>query len=164
MAWKVCSHPVFPSLRARLIARKIKECPTCRIRLYVCEIEEVQAALKHRSGIFESRAAACPAEGSYDRNERNIHKALMKRWSLAKIGLYKDLLLFETLGIEGAEKTCWSLQLDKATELWEEVKDECCSVPGYRTTQEVVVHVNSESESKTSQAAYYSLNAGIITK
>jgi hypothetical protein len=160
MARKNCNHPVFPSLRARLVANNIHECPTCRVRLHVCEIEEVQAALKRRSGVFESRTKAREAEEKKNNSERLIHSALVKRWRLAKIGIYNDLSLFEELRVEGATWASWILQLDKAFELWEEVKDDCCSVPGYMYLQEAVQHVESDEEDKEVQSVDYSQKQG----
>lgn len=58
----------------------------------------------------------------------------MKRWRTAKINVYRDLCLLETLRVEGAKKTRWELQLSKAFELWEEVAIECGRIPGYKYT------------------------------
>ena len=161
MTRKNCNHPVFPSLRARLVANNIHECPTCRIRLHVCEIEEVQAVLERRSGIFESRNKAREAEEKKDNSKRLIHSALVKRWELAEIDLYRDLCLLEELRDEGANKTSRDCQLDNAFELWEKVKDDCCSVPGYMHSQEAVEHVESEGEHKNMQSVDYSQKQGM---
>lgn len=142
-------------MRARLVANNIRECPTCRIRLYVCEIEEVPTALKRRGGIFESRAKARMGEEKKDNSERLIHSALVKRWRLAKIDLYEDLCLFEELCNEGANKTSWGSQLEKAFELWEEVKDNCCSIPGSTCSQEAVKHVEIEDDYGNMQSDDY---------
>lgn len=155
MARKICNHPVFPSLRVRLVANNIHECPACRVRLYVCEIEEVQAALERRSGIFESRTKAREAEEKKDNSERLIHNALVKRWRHAKIGLYKDLCLFEELRDEGVNRTSRNLQLEKAFELWEEVRDDCCNIPGYMHSQEVVGDGESEEGHEHVQSVDY---------
>jgi hypothetical protein len=161
MARKNCNHPVFPSLRTRLVANNIHECPACRIRLYVYEIEEVQAALKRRSGIFESRSRARDAEERKDKSERLVHSALLKRWRLAKIDLYNDLSLFENLRVEVASRANWALQLDKAFELWEDVKDDCCSVPGYLYTREAVDDGESVEGPATVQSVGYNQKQGM---
>ncbi|KAF3038198.1 hypothetical protein E8E11_001766 [Didymella keratinophila] len=142
MARKNCNHPVFSSLRARLVANNIHECPSCRIRLHVCEIEEVQAALGRRNGIFESRNKAREAEERKDNSERLAYSAL-------------DLCLFEELQVEGTTRASWTLQLDKAFELWEEVKDDCCSLPGHIHLQEAVEDVESDEEDDYLQSVDY---------
>jgi hypothetical protein len=163
MARKTCNHLFFPSLRAKLATKNFYECPRCCIRLHICEIEEVRAALVHRGGIFESRTKAREAEERFDNSERLAHGALVKRWRLAKIGLYNDLCVFEELRVEGDSRMRWSLELDKAFELWEEVKYDCCSVPGYVHTQEVAEDVESENESEKVQPVDHSPKQGMFS-
>lgn len=164
MARKICNHPVFPSLRAKLVARNIHECPTCRVRLHIREIEETQAALERRGGIFASRAAAIAAEEPKDEGEKVVHELLVRRWRGAKMGLYKDLCLFEELRIEGVSKTRWGLQLDKAFGLWEEVKDECCRIPGYKYTEEAVDDAEDGEGSTLLRDVEYTLKQGMLSR
>lgn len=70
------------------------------------------------------------------------HKTLVRRWRLAKIDLYRDLSLLESLRTEDAEKPHWERQLDKAFEFWEQMELECSRMPGYRYSQEEDCPVN----------------------
>ncbi|KAF2623048.1 hypothetical protein BU25DRAFT_462435 [Macroventuria anomochaeta] len=153
MARKVCNHPVFPSLRAKLTALKITVCPTCLIRLHIFDIAETQAGLERRGGVFSSRATAVAEEGRGRKQERIAHRALLRRWRLAKIDLYRDLCLLETLRAEGAGKTRWEIQLAKAFELWKEVELECSRIPGYRYAEENHEDIANEDESVIEQDA-----------
>ncbi|KZM20262.1 uncharacterized protein EKO05_0003653 [Ascochyta rabiei] len=135
MARKICNHPVFPSLRAKLTALKITVCPTCLIRSHIFEIAETQAALERRGGIFLSRATA--EHETVGRGlEMVCHKALVRRWRLEKIDLYRDLCHLEALRTEGAGKTRWELQLVKAFDLWRDVEVECSRMPGYKYSKD----------------------------
>ena len=120
----------------------------------------MQAILERRSGIFESRIKAREAEEKKDNSERLIHSALVKRWRVAKIVLYNDLSLFEELRVEGATRPSWMLQLDKAVEIWEEVKGDCCNVPGYIHSREAVQHVESDDYDEEMQSVDYSQKQG----
>lgn len=130
MARKICNHPVFHTLRAKLTALKIAVCPTCLLRLHIFEIAETQAGLERRGGIFASRAAADDALASS--SEIVCHRVLVRRWRLAKIDLHRDLCQLEALRDETAGTTPWKLQLAKAFELWKEVENECSRMPGYK--------------------------------
>ncbi|KAJ4316213.1 hypothetical protein N0V94_005561 [Neodidymelliopsis sp. IMI 364377] len=154
MTQKTCKHPVFPTLRKNLVALDIKSCPSCLIRHYIYDITELQAALERRGGIFVSRDAALNERLGYGR-EKDLHKDLMRRWRIAKIGLHRQLSQLEALQEEGARKARWSIQLEKAFELWQEVEIECSRVPGYRdvevdsghdTEEAVKLQVNREHD------------------
>ena len=137
MARKICNHPVFPSLRAKLTDRKINVCSVRLIRFHIFDIAEIQAALEHRGGVFASRATAVdsatkPGQGT----EWDTHRALVKQWRVAKINLYNDLCFLEALRDQGANKARWELQLAKAFELWKEVEIECSRIPGYLYAEE----------------------------
>ncbi|KAF9692043.1 hypothetical protein EKO04_009912 [Ascochyta lentis] len=134
MARKICNHPVFPGLRAKLTALKITVCPTCLIRFHIFEIAETQAALERRGGIFASRAAA-DNDAPGRAQERVCHRALVRRWRVAKIDLYRDLYQLYALRAEGAGKIRWELQLSKAFDLWSEVEIECSRMPGYKYSE-----------------------------
>ena len=118
MARKICNHPVFPSLRAKLTDRKINVCSVRLIRFHIFDIAEIQAALEHRGGVFASRATAVdsatkPGQGT----EWDTHRALVKQWRVAKINLYNGLCFLEALRDQGANKARWELQRAKAFEL-----------------------------------------------
>ncbi|KAJ4985422.1 hypothetical protein SVAN01_09082 [Stagonosporopsis vannaccii] len=89
MVREVCKHPVFPCLRAKLIAANIGGCPTCLLRLHVLEITETQAAVERRGGIFTSKATAIDELEKDNRKDLVAHKTLMRRWRLATIDLYE---------------------------------------------------------------------------
>ncbi|KAJ8105861.1 hypothetical protein OPT61_g9925 [Boeremia exigua] len=132
----MCNHPVFPSLRARLIAASITVCPKCLMKSHVIEIAETQAALERRGGIFTSRATANAKAEENNRQEMVAHKTLMRRWKLAKIDSYKDLSLLEGLRTDGVDKTRWELQISKALELWNGKENDCSRVPGCMYTDD----------------------------
>lgn len=144
MARKLCNHPVFPSLRAKLAAVRVTVCPTCLLRLHVFEISEIQTLLEQRGGVFTSRATAVSEQEMQNKEEMRLHKALVKRWRLVKIALHKDLLLLEDLHSLGANKPRWEIQLDKALEFWEDLKIECSTMPGYKYSEEDDCLANEE--------------------
>ncbi|KAH6643192.1 hypothetical protein C7974DRAFT_448272 [Boeremia exigua] len=129
---KTCNHPVFPSLRQKLTAARMLDCPKCVVRQHVAGIVEIQAALERRGGIFASRAKAMAGDDLSGRQERAVHRSLTRRWRLAKIDLHRDLELLRRLRGEGDDERRWGLQLGLAFALWREVEGECSRIPGYK--------------------------------
>lgn len=115
----------------------------------------MHAALERRSSIFESKMKAREAEEKNNNSERLVHKALVKRWRHAKIGLYEDLCLFEELRDEGTNRTSRDSQLEEAFELWEEVRDDCCNILGCTHSQKVVGDIESEEGYEDVQSVDY---------
>jgi hypothetical protein len=116
-----CDHSVSPLLQEKLDGRKI--CPSCLIDQYITDIQDLQAELQRRGGIFASKT-------EFTANPEPLrHKDYLRMWRAIKITCYRDIELLEQLRDkfpEHAEE--WAIT--PALVRWGNAYNETSRVPG----------------------------------
>jgi hypothetical protein len=131
---KGCTHSIPPTLRARLVISST--CPSCQITRLVKDIRDVQRGLTIHGGIFVSKEKVLEEiekEDSVRGVQAKRHRIWIKKWRATKIKIARLLVEFEevlrNLKEEGGD--AGMEEIYGALNMWKEVEDEMCVVPGY---------------------------------
>ena len=100
----------------------------CLIKCCISRIQDAQAGLAHRGGVFSSKQRGNDNSFAPDCVS---HKDWTNKWRLAKIDCYKAVRKMEELTVDSPEDARkWGVE--EALRIWEEAEEECCRVPGYK--------------------------------